>query len=272
MDRAVTHRQTALDPDSDLSVAVAAATAGAEILRAMYGTKLEHTSKSATDFATEADIAAERAILEVIGSARPDDGLVGEELGEFGSARGGRRWLVDPLCGTLNFAAGTSHYCVNVALQVAGTTSVAVVSHPPTGEMYWADGGRFGTNGQDSSRSVSHSRIIDINADGPLDRPFVGAQLAADPAFRSQFSPRVESTSLALAWVATGHRLGYVTDGHHRDSVHFTAALALCQAAGCAISDFDGRAVHTGPGIVVAADSSTHEVLLRMVAAHRRSD
>jgi myo-inositol-1(or 4)-monophosphatase len=267
----VTNQQHARG-DSDLSVAIAAATAGAEVLRAMYGTELEHTSKSATDFATAADIAAERAILKVIRSARPDDGFVGEELGESASSRSLRRWMVDPLCGTLNFSAGTSHYCVNVALRVAGTTTVAAVSHPPTGETYWADGDRFGTIGQGSPRTVSHSAIVDINADGPLDRPFVGAQLAADPEFRARFSPRVESTTLALAWVATGHRLGYVTDGDHRDSVHFTAPLALCRAAGCVISDFDGRPVHTGPGIVAAADSTTHAALLRMIAPHRRSD
>jgi myo-inositol-1(or 4)-monophosphatase len=80
--------------------------------------------------------------------------------------------------------------------------------------------------------------------DGPLDRPFVGAQLAADPDFRAQFAPRVESTTLALAWVAAGRRLAYVTD-------------------------LDGAPVHTGPGLVAAADSETHAALLRIVARHR---
>ena len=110
---------------------------------------------------------------------------------------------------------------------------------------------------------------MDINADGPLDRDVVGAQLAADPEFRARFSPRVESTTLALAWVATGQRLGYVTDGMHRDSVHFAAGIALCQAAGCVVTDFDGHAVHTGPGIVAAADHDTHSALLELVSRHR---
>ena len=91
----------------DHEVAIAAARAGAAVLRAMYGTELERDHKTGTDFATAADLAAERAILEVIGEARPEDGFVGEELGCLAGQRASRVWLVDPLCGTLNFAAAT---------------------------------------------------------------------------------------------------------------------------------------------------------------------
>jgi myo-inositol-1(or 4)-monophosphatase len=69
-------------------------------------------------------------------------------------------------------------------------------------------------------------------APAPPEARVGGAQLAADPDFRALFSPRVESTTLALAWVASGRRLGYVTDGLHRGSVHFAAGVAVCQAAG----------------------------------------
>ena len=79
----------------------------------------------------------------------------------------------------------------------------------------------------------------------------------------------MESTTLALAWVARGQRLGYVTDGRHRGSVHFTAGIALCRAAGCVVTDFNGDAVHTGPGIVAAADQATHGRLLELVTKHR---
>ena len=253
----------------DQGVAVAAAQAGAAVLQAMYGTHLEQKFKTAIDFATTADLAAERAILEVIRAARPGDGFVGEEYGEAASAKGSRVWLVDPLCGTLNFAATTPLFSVNVALTDGGITIAAAVSHPPSGEVYWAYGEEFGVLGRDDVSPAPANRLVDINADGPLDRSFVGAQLGADPGFRARFSPRVESTTLALAWVATGQRLGYVTDGRHRDSVHFTAGIALCRAAGCAITDFNGDAVHTGPGIVAAADSETHAALLELISRHR---
>ena len=111
------------DGRSDLEVAVAAARAGAAVLTQMFGSALTRHHKAATDFATEADRAAEQAILDVIHTARPDDGFEGEELGAVHLGAGGRRWLVDPLCGTANFAAGSASFCVNVALVDAGCTS-----------------------------------------------------------------------------------------------------------------------------------------------------
>ena len=250
---------------SDLDVALAAARAGSAVLTAMSGTDLDREHKTATDFATAADGAAEQAILETIQRARPDDGFEGEELGAVASGR--RTWLVDPLCGTVNFAAGSPSFCVNVALADGDDVAAAVVTHPPTGETYWADGGRFGTIGMTSTPAPN--RLVNINADGPLDRTFVGAQLAADPAFRAMFNPRVESTTLALAWVAAGRRLAYVTDGRCERSVHFAAGIALCQAAGVVITDLDGAPVHTGPGVVAARDADSHATLLQLAARHR---
>lgn len=253
----------------DHEVAVAAAKAGAAVLRRMFGTDLEHQPKEGIDFATAADLASERAILEVISSARPGDGFVGEEYDEATAATGSRVWLVDPLCGTLNFAARTPLFSVNVALLDGDTTVAAAVSHPPSNEVYWSHSGELGILGRSASVSAPANTIVDINADGPLDQGFVGAQLGADPELRARFSPRVESTTLSLAWVATGQRLGYVTDGRHRRSVHFAAGIALCQAAGRVITDFDGDDVHSGPGIVAAADPETHARLLELIAKHR---
>lgn len=65
----------------------------------MYGSHLTKQFKSSTDFATEADGAAERAILAIVRAARPRDGYVGEELGRVETGSGSRVWLVDPLCG-----------------------------------------------------------------------------------------------------------------------------------------------------------------------------
>ena len=256
-----------MSTQTDAEVAIQAAEAGAAVVRAKYGVPLARYDKSPTDFATEADLEAERAILDVLRAARPDDAVIGEEYGADGQAA--RTWLVDPLCGTLNFAATTPHFSVNVALRSAGQTVAAAVSHPPSGEVYWADTDAFGILGRDRSATSTATSLVDINADGPLDRPFVGAQLAADPDLRATFSPRVESTTLALAWVATGQRHAYVTDGHHEHSVHFAAGIALCVAAGVAITDFDGAPVHTGPGIVAARDPEAHATLLKLVARHR---
>src|SRR5262245_18157056 len=111
---------------TDGNLAVAAAAAGAAVVRARYGAPLERYVKTGHDFATAADLEAEQAILEVIRAALPDDAFLAEEGGLTGS--GERTWLVDPLCGTLNFAARTPLVAVNVALRTpAGTIAAAVI-------------------------------------------------------------------------------------------------------------------------------------------------
>src|SRR5690242_11572695 len=117
--------------DSDAQVALRAASAGAAVVREMYGASLTRYEKGGGDFATAADIAAEEAVLDVLRAARPDDAVTGEESGESGAAGSGRRWLVDPLCGTLNYAVGNMLVAVNVALRDASSGIVAAASADP---------------------------------------------------------------------------------------------------------------------------------------------
>ena len=257
---------------SDVEVALAAAGAGAAVVRAAYGGEVTRHAKAGLDFATDTDLEAERAILEVIAAARPGDGRVGEESGRSGAV-GGRRWLVDPLCGTLNFAARTPLVAVNVSLvDESGATIAAAIADPLAGELFWTDGRsawarRAGVD--EPLAPTAGSRLVDINCDGPADRPFLGPQLLADPAFRAAYGPRVLSTTLAVAWVAAGRRAAYVTDGTFVDNVHFAAGIALCRAAGCVVTDLSGDPLGDGRGgLLVAADGDTHRDLLGFVAPH----
>jgi len=211
---------------TDAELAITAAAAGAEALRRRYGADLTRFAKSATDFATEADLDAEKAVREVIGAARPDDAFVGEEGGLTGDAAAFRTWLVDPLCGTLNFAAGTPLACVNVALRDRGRVTAAAVADPFTDEILWTDGESAAARsaGDVGLTPTSITRLVDVDFDG---RPQWAAALVSEPAFVARFGTRVSSTTLALAWVASGKRAAYVHAGDTRDSVHFTAGIAL---------------------------------------------
>jgi myo-inositol-1(or 4)-monophosphatase len=252
----------------DAGVATAAARAGAEVVRGMYGRRLARIDKGAGDFATAADVEAEKAILGVIRAARPDDAVLGEEGGQQGAVEAARQWLVDPLCGTLNYAVGNMAVAVNVALR----NGAAAVADPFTGEVFFTDGetARVRYDGADAPLApTAATRLVDVN----LDPPFPGApgfravDLLADPRFGESLRPRVVSTTLALAWVAAGKRAAYVTDGGDlSQSVHFAAGIALCRAAGCVVTGIDGAPVGpAGRGLVVAADSDTHELLMSMI-------
>jgi myo-inositol-1(or 4)-monophosphatase len=256
-----------LVPD-DARVAVAAAQAGADVVHSMYGRRFTRIDKGAGDFATEADLAAEKAIVDVIRTARPDDAVLGEEGGLRGETDAVRQWLVDPLCGTLNYAAGTTLVAVNVAV----CKGAAAVADPFSGEVFFTDGETAWVrhDGVDAHLTPTPAtRLVDVNLDPPFPSApgFRAVDLLAHPGFVERFRPRVMSTTLALAWVAAGKRAAYVTDGGDLSaSVHFAAGIALCRAAGCTLTGIDGAPI--GPasrGLVAAADAETHGLLMTMI-------
>ncbi|WP_405425905.1 inositol monophosphatase family protein [Micromonospora sp. NBC_00617] len=260
---------------TDQDLVIEAAEAGAAVVRSHYGSSLTRFQKSAGDFATAADIEAEKAIIDVVRTARPDDLVLGEESGRTGNGENDRMWLVDPLCGTLNYAVRNMLASVNVALRAGGQVTVAASADPFTNEVFWTDGAaayvRRGGSDQRLAPSAE-SRLVDANLDPPFPNKgvFSAARMLADEGFIEQFRPRVVSTTLAVAWVAAGRRAAYVTDGHLSNSVHFAAGIALCQAAGCVVTGIDGQPIHTGlGGLVVAADEQTHAALLTLVANQR---
>ncbi len=252
----------------DAEVAVAAAHAGANVVRNMYGQRLDRVDKGAGDFATSADVAAEETILDVIRVARPDDAVFGEEGGQRGATDAVRQWLVDPLCGTLNYAVGNMLVAVNVALR----DGAAAVADPFSGEVFFTDGKASWVRnaGVDTRLTpTAATRLVDVNLDPPFPSApgFRAVDLLARPEFVEGFRPRVVSTTLALAWVAAGKRAAYVTDGGDLSgSVHFAAGIALCRAAGCVVTGIDGAPIgETGRGLVVTADNETHGLLMSMI-------
>jgi myo-inositol-1(or 4)-monophosphatase len=256
---------------TDQDLVIEAAKAGAAVVRSHFGSTLTRFQKSAGDFATTADIEAEKAILDVLRTARPDDLVVGEESGRTGTGENERMWLVDPLCGSLNYAVRNMLASVNVALRAGDQAIAAASADPFTNEVFWTDGvAAYARHGGADQRLVpsAESMLVDVNLDPPFPNSevFSAARMLADENFIKQFRPRVVSTTLAVAWVAAGRRAAYVTDGRLRDSVHFAAGIALCQAAGCVVTGLDGRPIHTGMGgLVVAADEQTHFALLALV-------
>ena len=255
----------------DVDVAIAVAGTGAAVVRRCFGTTLQRLDKGAGDFATNADIEAEQAMLAVLQRERPEDAILGEESGRSGASNNLRTWLIDPLCGTLNYAVRMRVAAVNVALMMDGTFIAAAVADPFSNEIFWTDGRAAYLRAEGQNIPLvpdGRSQLVDLNFDPPFPNAptFKAVTLAADAEFVVRFRPRVVSTSVALTWVATGQRAAYITDGDVRDSVHFAAGLALCEAAGCKVTDLRGHEWRRdATGLVVAADAETHAALLSLV-------
>ena len=99
------------------------------------------TTKAGRDIVTTADVAVEDAVREIIAVALKAP-VVGAERGGEAAADGAPYWLVDPICGTRNFASGIPLYSVNLALVENGKVTAAVARDPSTGEIDVAERGR----------------------------------------------------------------------------------------------------------------------------------
>lgn len=114
-------------------------------------------------FVTEADLAVERAVRELLAERRPDDGILGEEYGTEGT--GARRWIIDPIDGTSNFLRGVPVWGALIALTVDGAPVVGVASMPALGRRWWGAPG-VGAQTTDAAgaapRDIRVSNVADL--------------------------------------------------------------------------------------------------------------
>ncbi len=141
-------------------MADAAVLAGGELLAAAKDVaRLSITEKTAGDFVSEADQAAEETISTYLLRHFPAYGWLGEETGENPSAENGLRWIVDPLDGTTNFLKGLPHWAVSIALCRQDLPLAAIIYDPVKGEMFSAEMGQGAQlNGQ--AIRVSHQSVL----------------------------------------------------------------------------------------------------------------
>ena len=130
--------------DQLLDCALDAANTGAAELLKRFGGPLEIESKtSAEDKVTDADLASERMVREVISRHRPNDSISGEELAEQVGVEAKVRWSIDPLDGTVNYTRGIANYCTSVGAMnlETGEWLVGAVVAPSLGLTYFAKRG-----------------------------------------------------------------------------------------------------------------------------------
>ena len=260
-----------------LELAVEAATmAGALLIeRVRHGAELQVKAKSTpTDLVSEADLASERAIRELLSSRRPNDGFVGEE-GDDVPGTSGLHWVVDPLDGTINFLFGVPQWCVSVAVKDGAGTIAGAVYDPNRGELFTAT--------RDSpARLVSAQGTIELGPQelarprgGDLGTALIATGLAYDADVRSaqarvlaRVIPRVRdirrfgSAALDLGWTAAGRYDGYFERTVKQWDI--AAGVLICERAGLRVLDLG---VHEQlPWGILVARPGLAEPLFELVA------
>jgi myo-inositol-1(or 4)-monophosphatase len=245
--------------------AEAARAAGDVLLRYARGATLAvRTKSSATDLVTDADHAAEEAILAVLRAARPEDAVLSEESGAT-PGTSGLRWLVDPLDGTTNFVWARGDWAVSIACEDAEGLVAACVLDPVRDELFTAARG---------AGTTLNGRAVQVSAADDLGLALVATGFGYEAAFRREQAlllvdvieavrdvRRLGSAALDLAWVACGRLDGY-----------YEVVAPWDRAAGeLLVREAGGRVVlEPGPGgrpQTVAANSTLLPQLARLVSA-----
>lgn len=107
-----------------------------------FDRNIEVEEKSDGSPVTVADKKCERLIRQSIEAKFPDDAILGEEEGgDDAPLAKGRRWIIDPIDGTYNFARAVPIFSTLLALEKDGEIVLGVVYNPALGEMFWAEKG-----------------------------------------------------------------------------------------------------------------------------------
>lgn len=242
--------------------------------------QLQVSRKGPADFVSLADQRTERALVDELGHARPDWGMLLEEGGTIEGNPAKPRWVVDPIDGTSNFLHGIPHFAISIAVQEPksgggwGEISHGMVYNPITDESFWAEKGR-GAWLQDRRLRVSSRRDLSeaLVATGV---PFKGhGDLPRFQRILAAIGPEVAgirrfgSAALDLAWVAAGRY-----DGFWEEELNFwdiAAGLILVREAGGFVTDFRGSDAGLANGQVLAANEALHSRLHKLLGGALRS-
>jgi myo-inositol-1(or 4)-monophosphatase len=226
------------------------------------------TAKGFRDVVTDADVAAQQLITDLIQQHFPGHGFLVEEKDSRLPSAGPVRWIIDPIDGTSNYSRGIPVFCVSVAVAYDEQLVVGVIYDPMRDELFRAVSGQGAQlNGQPMAVSqvaeLSEAVVgIDWGRRNEVRRRSMETLEQLAPLARNARS--VGSSALALAWVAAGRFDAYIN--HSLSAWDIAAGALLIQEAGGLISN----AFNQPLGLVestscVGANALLHEPLLALL-------
>jgi len=246
-----------------LNAAVEGARHAGRILAERFGrTRTIEFKSNSSDMVTDADKAAEAALLEFLRHRFPDHAVLAEESGlKKGSEF---RWIVDPLDGTTNYAHRVPHFCVSVGVEGPDGLLAGAIYDPLRDEMFSAGRGLGATlNGERLVASGVTSLSQSVLCTGfPYDvsaRPEAPLGLFNRLIPQAQAVRRMGSAALDLAYVAAGRFDGYFEFG--LKPWDLAAGALLVWEAGGRMTQVDGQPLNLMCGDVLAAAPGVADVL-----------
>jgi myo-inositol-1(or 4)-monophosphatase len=254
------HRQTFLD------IATEAATAAGAVLQHFWGNLADIQEKGRPgDLVTEADRAAEKAVLEVLHHHVPQHAILTEESGQFGDRHDEFLWVIDPLDGTTNYAHQYPCFAVSIGLLINGQPQVGVIYNPIHQELFRAAQGLGATL---NDRPIQVSKTTELGKSllvtgFAYDRHHTADNNYAEFCYLTHLTQGVRrggSAALDLAYVACGRLDGYWERGLSPWDI--AAGIVLVQEAGGNVTAYTGSPIQIAGGRLLATNGQIHNSLM----------
>jgi len=225
--------------------------------------KLEHDF----DPVTAADRAAEVAMRDVLAKRRPQDGIFGEEFG-VSEGESGLTWVLDPIDGTRAFISGTPTWGVLIALSDVNGPMFGVVDQPYIGERFVGGFGVAEVTGPMGRHKLA-TRSTKTLAEATIFTTFPEVGQKDDREGFEAVAQRCKLTRYgmdcyAYALVAAGQADLVIEAG--LSAYDIQGPMAVIQAAGGVVTNWQGGAAHDGGRVLAAANPEIHAAALEILS------
>jgi myo-inositol-1(or 4)-monophosphatase len=253
-----------------LALAQDAVDVAAELVRTRRPTAV--TSKGDRDVVTDVDLAVEHAVRDLLASATPGVGFLGEEEGRTrGGASPSQTWTLDPIDGTINYAAGSPLCAVSLALLEDGQPVLGVIDLPFLGQRYSASsGGGAVLNNHPvhtPGTAVMNEAVVALgdfaNGPGAAEQNLLQLRLAGLLAEKALRIRMLGSAAIDLAWLAAGRHQASITLSNRPWDM--AAGVVIAREAGASVVDLDGSGYSMASRAVIAAAGRLGPELLATV-------
>ena len=214
---------------ANLNIMIKAAEKASRALIRDFGEveKLQVSTKGPKDFVSNADLKAEKIIIEELKKARPYYSIISEEDGSESNKDKNNTWIIDPIDGTTNFLHGVPHFAISIALRSGNEIVSGVIYDPIKDEMFYAekDNGAFFNN---QRIRASKKRELDscLFATGGVSKNKIDLPLRNSG-----------SAALDIAYVAAGRYDGYFENNLSLWDI--AAGIIIVKEAGGIINEID---------------------------------
>lgn len=229
--------------DQFLKIAKQAALEAGEIIKKYSGKDQYKNVKheDPTDYATEADLEAEKTIIKILNTNFPDHNIVAEESGSK-DQKSKYTWVIDPLDGSISFGSGIPYFSVSIGLLEAGKPILGVVYNISFKQLYWAQKGS-GAFLDGKPLQVSQKKGLTESV-GALDFGHNIQRQHKLDIYVNKLLPKIGyiyslgSAAASLGMLSEGILDLYVNYSYPWD---FVAGVVIIREAGGRVSDFEGN-------------------------------